>query len=100
MGIVGLIRTRFDGWKLEPELYKFPWATKFNVVRGMVAFLAEMKRAKTIGLCMIICGNPSIKFVERLMELKLLFRCGYIPNGYPDSPMWLFNISGKKQRSH
>lgn len=97
-GLVGLIKTRFDGWTVEPELFKFPWATKFNLVRGVTAFLLEMKRSKTIGVCVIACKDSSQKFIERMTELKLLFRCGFIPNGYPDSPMWLFNISGRQKR--
>ena len=98
-GIVGLIKAKFNGWAVEPELYKFPWATRFNVVRGIVAFLLDMKRSKLIGVCVIVCKDSSQKFIERMTELKLLFRCGFIPNGYPDSSMWLFNISGKKQRN-
>ena len=96
-GIVGLIKAKFNGWAVEPELYKFPWATRFNIVRGVVSFLLEMKRSKSIGVCMVECKDSSQKFIERMTELKLLFRCGFIPNGYPDSAMWLFNISGKKR---
>jgi hypothetical protein len=97
-GLVGLIKTKFDGWAVEPELYKFPWATRFNVVRGVVAFLLDMKRSKMIGVCVVTCRDSSQKFIERMTELKLLFRCGFIPNGYPDSAMWLFNISGRQKR--
>ena len=97
-GLVALIATRFDNWRIEPELFKFPWATKFNVVRGLVAFLLEMKRSRFIGVCRVECKESSKQFMERLTELKLLFRCGYIPNGYPDSALWSYNISGKKQK--
>ncbi len=97
-GLVAMIVTKFDGWRIEPELFKFPWATKFNVVRGLVAFLLEMKRSRFIGVCRVECKESSKQFMERLTELKLLFRCGYIPNGYPDSALWSYNIAGKKQK--
>lgn len=97
-GLVGLIKTRFDGWSVEPELFKFPWATKFNVARGVTTFLLEMKRSKEIGVCRVACGASSVKFLERMNELKLVFRCGFVPNGYPDGAMWLFNVAGKKQK--
>ena len=97
-GLVAMIVTKWDGWRVEPELFKFPWATKFNVVRGMVAYLLEMKRSRFIGVCRVECKESSKQFMERLTELKLLFRCGYIPNGYPDSALWSYNISGKKQK--
>ena len=97
-GPVALVKIRFDGWKSEPELIKFPWATKTNVVRGMVTFLLDMKRSKDMGVCLIACQESSAKFLLRMADLKLLFRCGYVPNGYCDSPMWMFNVSGRKQR--
>lgn len=98
-GIVALILVRFDGWTLEPELALFPWATRFNLLRGVVAFLRQMKRSSVVGVCVVRTKQSSHKFMERVAELKLLFRCGYIPQGYPDSPMWLFNISGKKRKA-
>lgn len=97
-GIVALVMVKYDGWSIEPELLKFPWATRFNVVRGLVAFLLEMKRSREIGVCVIRVRDSSKKILDRITELKLLFRCGYIPNGYHDGAMWLFNVAGKKQK--
>ena len=97
-GIVALIATKFDGWRIEPELFKFPWATKFNVVRGLVAFLLEMKRSRFIGVCLVNVKDTSKILFDRFGELKLIYRCGYVPNGTPDSATWIYNISGKKQR--
>lgn len=97
-GIVALVKTDFDGWMIRPELFKFPWATKFNLVRGLVAFLLEMKRSREVGVCVVQVKDSSKKLIDRFGELKLIYRCGYIPNGTPDSATWIYNISGKKQR--
>lgn len=97
-GLVGLVMTQFDGWTLKPEVFAFPWATRFNLLRGVVSFLLEMKRSREVGVCVVSCKQSSFKLMERMTELKLLFRCGYIPNGYHDSALWLFNIAGKKQK--
>lgn len=96
-GLVALVMAKYDNWTLSPELIKFPWATKFNVVRGLAAFLLEMKRSHVVGVTVLSCKDNSKKLLDRLSELKLIYRCGYIPNGYEDGPQWIWNLSGKKK---
>lgn len=98
-GLVGLVLTKYDDWSIRPEVFSFPWATRFNLLRGVASFLLEMKRSRKVGVCIVECKQSSFKLMERMAELKLLFRCGYIPNGYPDSALWSYNIAGKRQKA-
>ena len=96
-GPVGLVKTNYDGWQTTPQVIKFSWATKYNAVRAVTAYLADMKKSRDIGVCVVMCGKASLKLMERMAELKLLFRCGHVPNGFSDGPMDIFNISGRKK---
>lgn len=96
-GPVALVKVSFDGWKLTPEVIKFPWATKQNLLRCTAAFLDDMKRSKDVGVCLVWCKETSLKLMDRMVDLRLIYRSGHVPNGFADSAMNIFNVSGRKR---
>jgi hypothetical protein len=84
-----------DGWKVEPHIEIFPWATKRNILRVVVSFLHMMKYKK-IGVCVIYSLKNSLALCEKCVEYGVLFKSGMIANGDPRGDEFIYSIRGKK----
>ena len=84
-----------DGWKVEPHVEIFPWATKRNIIRSVVSFLHMMKYQK-IGVCVALALKSSLALCEKCVEYGVLFRSGMVANGDPHGDVYIYSIRGKK----
>lgn len=97
VGPIAVVSVGGDGWKIEPHVVFFPWATTRNKLRGTVSFF-QMARYKKIGCCMVYSLAESRPLFDKVQKYGVLNYVGRIPNG--DSrgrgDEYLFTIRGTK----
>lgn len=96
-GPVAFIGIRSDGWRFEPHVDYFAWATKRNMLRVTVAFLSFMRYHKQVGVCVVRCLKPHVNLFQRVSRYALLNYLGRIVNGTPRGDEHVFTVAGKKR---
>lgn len=96
-GPVAFIGIRADGWRHEPHVDYFAWATKRNTLRVTVGFIQFMRYHKQVGVCVVRCLKPHVNLFRRVSRYALLNYLGRIVNGTPRGDEYVFTVAGKKR---
>jgi len=94
-GMVGLITTPGDGWKIEPHVQFMPWATPKNKLRVCVAFFQYIRHQK-IGACVAYGLQDSVSLFDKCCDYGVLHRVGKIVNGDPRGDEYVYSVRGRK----
>lgn len=98
-GVIALIAVKNDGWKVEPHVEFFPWATKKNILRTVVAFFQMVRNSRKVGVCIIKSLKDSVNLLNHCIKYfppGVLWKVGKIPNGDERGDEYLFSIKGRK----
>ncbi len=98
-GIIALIAVKNDGWKVEPHVEFFPWATNRNVLRTCVAFFQMIRNSRKVGVCVIKSLRGSVNLFNHCIKYfppGVLWKVGKIPNGDQRGDEYLYSIKGRK----
>lgn len=68
VGIVGILGT---GWRIEPRIQWFPWASDRNKLESVVNFLNEVKKQK---MAFVYAGEKDIRFFTHLCRYGIIRR--------------------------
>ena len=96
-GPVAFVGIRSDGWRHEPHVDYFAWATPRNIVRASVGFLQFMRYHKQVGVCIVRCLKPHVSLFRHVSRYVLLNYLGRIVNGTPRGDEYVFTVAGKKR---
>jgi hypothetical protein len=96
-GPIALVGVKNNGWKVEPHVQFFDWATPRNILRSTVAFL-QMIRYRKIGACVVYALDESLNLFDRCCAYGVLHKVGKIENGDPRGDETVYSIRGKKCR--
>ena len=95
-GPVAMVSVDNYGWRIEPQIDFFFWASKRNRLRAAASFLHMTRNSRQIGVCVVRASEKDVQFCEHLRGYDLLYPCGKIPNGTPDGDELLFYVRGKR----
>jgi hypothetical protein len=95
-GPVCLIGARTDGWKIEPHVEFFKWASKQNILRVNVRFFNWIRQNKEIGVCIVRSLKHTTNLFHHVREYGVLNFVGKIPGGDSRGDEYIFSIRGKK----
>ena len=96
-GPVAFVGIRNDGWRYEPHVDFFAWATPRNVLRSTVAFLQFMRYHKDVGVCIVRSLPPHVPLFKRIEKYAVLNYVGKIFRGTPRGDEHMFSVAGKKR---
>jgi hypothetical protein len=96
-GPIGIVGALFNGWRLEPHVEWYPWATKRNQLRGTVAYLMRMRYDRNIGNIQVRARKDDETFFNRMGKYLPLKLVGTVVAGRPDGDEVLYSIRGKKR---
>jgi len=88
-GPVALVSMATDGYKFEPNVAIFKWATKRNILRGFVGFFQWAKNSRDIGMCELKVPTSKSRILMKMRDYGVL---------YPRGNEIVFRVSGKKSR--
>ena len=95
-GPVCLIVANTDGWKFEPHVDYFKWATKYNIIRTTLTFLNWVSFKKEIGVCIIRSLKDTVPLFKYMREFIGITYVGTIRGGDIRGDESIFSLSGKK----
>ncbi len=95
-GPVALISIENYGWRIEPQIDFFFWATKRQRLAAVVSFLQMARYSKDVGVCVVRVQDKDTKFCEHLYKYDLLRSCGKLPNAGPWGTEHLYYVKGRK----
>jgi len=95
-GPVGMGYMIDDGWKFEPHINFFKWATKRNILRGVVSGLQMMRYKRTVGCVEIHSLEESKNLFDHVCQYGVLHYVGKIKNGDPRGDQYIYSVRGKK----
>lgn len=96
-GPIAFVGIRNDGWRHEPHVDYFAWASPRVILRGAVAFIQFMRYHKGVGVCVIRCLPPSVNLFKRVARYAVLNYVGKIFRGTARGDEHLFSVAGKKR---
>lgn len=96
-GPVALILAQTDGWRIEPHMETFPWATGRNILSISIAFLQYIRYSRKVGVCIVRSLDDSVEFFKHCETYGVLHYVGKVHGGDPRGDEYLFSVKGKKQ---
>lgn len=84
------------GWRVEPHVDFFRWATPRMILRCNVAFFQMARYSKELGVCEVRTTGKHVPLYRKVCEYGLLHEVGRIPNGDRDGDCYLFSVKGQK----
>jgi hypothetical protein len=85
-----------NGWRIEPHVDFFRWATPRVMLRAYVAFFQMVRYSKEVGVCVVRSLANTVPLFERMRTYGLLFPVGRIPDGDARGDEYLYQVRGKK----
>jgi len=95
-GPIGAVAVSSDGWKIEPHVEFFQWATPKNILRSTVSFL-QMMRYKKVGCVEVRCLDNTKSLCDKCTKYGVLYYVGKILGGEPRGTEYLYTIRGRKK---
>lgn len=77
---IAFVAAYFDGWKYEPHVEFFSWATKRSILESSVDFFTEMGK-QNVGVVIVKSLKPSTNLFNHCCRRGCLEFIGMIPNG-------------------
>lgn len=96
-GPIGVIFVLDDGWKIEPHVEFFSWATKKNILRGCVSFFQWARNTRKIGCVQVYSLDDSKNLFDHVCKYGVLHYVGKIINGDPRGDEHIYSVKGKKR---
>jgi len=96
-GPVGVFWLINSGWKIEPHVSFFPWATKRNKLRSAVSFLQWARNSRKVGCVFVITANKWRSAADRVCSYGVLHYVGKLKNGNPTGDDYIYSVKGKKR---
>lgn len=93
-GPVALICVSSDGWKYEPAIAFFKWATPKNMLRVSVSFFHKSSLSSKVGVCIVKWGKSVL--LDHLKKYGVLFPRGRIPMGCANGDEFIYSVLGRK----
>jgi len=94
-GPVAFVSIDNYGWRIEPHVDFFKWATPRIILRCCVAFFQMVRYSSQVGVCEIRSLESSVNLFDHLREYGLVFPAGKIPNGDPRGDEYLYYAKGR-----
>jgi hypothetical protein len=98
-GPVAFVAITNYGWRIEPHVDFFKWATPRIILRSNVAFFQMVRYSSQVGVCEIRSIEKHANLFEHLKKYGLVFPCGKIPNGDPRGDVFLYYAKGRKEHA-
>jgi hypothetical protein len=95
-GPVGMGFIMDNGWKYEPHINFFPWSTKKNILRSVVAGLQWARYSRKIGCILIHSLEESKNLFDHVCKYGVLHYVGKIVNGDERGDEYLYSVRGKR----
>lgn len=95
-GPVCFITLRTNGWKVEPNVDFFMWATPRMKLRCVAAFFQMVRYSRDVGICLVTALANSVCILNHMKKYGLLFPVGRIPDGSPRGDEFQYIIRGRK----
>lgn len=93
-GPVALITVTSDGWRYEPAIAFFKWASPRNKLRCAVSFFHKSALSSKVGVCVVRWGRSVL--LDHLKNYGVLFPRGKIPMGNMDGDEYIYSVLGRK----
>lgn len=94
-GPVCIILVHSNGWKIEPHVDWFKWATKQNILRSSVRFFNWVKQSKEVGVCVVKSLKKTSNLFHHIRSYGVLNFVGRIPGGDKRGDEYIFSIRGR-----
>lgn len=97
-GPCALVAVDNFGWRIEPHVEFFRWASDRIKLRSYVAFFQLAKNSEDFGVCVVRCPKQYSTFIRRLSRYCLLHPCGMVPKGSRYGDEYLYSIESRLAR--
>jgi len=96
-GPVSLVGINTDGWKVEPHVHHFAWASPKRKLRAWVALLHRLRNNKEVGLIFVVALEKDKPFFDHLVnQYGVIHPKGRLLNGVPTGVGFMYAIKGRK----
>lgn len=96
-GPVAFVGIENYGWRVEPHVDFFKWASPRTILRCNVAFFQMARYSSQVGVCLVRALEKYVPLFDHLKTYGLLFPCGKVPDGDPRGDEYLYQVRGRKE---
>lgn len=91
---IAFVAAYFDGWKYEPHVEFFSWASKKDILRSSVEFFTELGKLDTIGVIVVKSLSKTSNLFSHVVKFGCLEFIGKMPNGDYRGDEYIYSKSG------
>lgn len=95
-GPIGFVTIANNGWRIEPHVDWFSWASPRMILRGTVSFFQMARYSKDVGVCVVRSLADTVPLFDRIRTYGLLFPVGRVPDGDARGDEWIYQVRGRK----
>jgi hypothetical protein len=96
VGPVAFVGIFSDGWKVDPRIEFFKWASPLNILRASVSLFHYFKTSRDVGVCVVSGTKQERKFFNRMKKYGALYPVHMLPYGTPQGHEFVFYVKGRK----
>lgn len=97
-GPVSLMAIRSDGWRVEPHVHHFAWATSRQKLRVMVSIFQFLRYNKDVGIVLAIIPQSEKRFFDHVSSYGVLYpKGGEIQGALPSGTGFMYTVRGKRE---
>ncbi len=96
IGPIAIIGIASDGWKIEPHVQFFTWATPRNVLRVCIAAFQFFRYSRKIGCYVVHALEGSKNLFDRCATYGVIHFVGKIVNGDQRGDEYIYSGRGKR----
>lgn len=78
---IALIGASFDGWRYEPHVEFFAWATNREILTSLCEYLSKLSKLDTVGVAVVRALPSSKNLFDHVCKRGLLKYIGCMPKG-------------------
>jgi hypothetical protein len=97
-GPVALVTTFYDGWRMEPHVDWFKWATPRNILRGTIFFLQKARWRQDVGVIVVRSLQDTKNLFTHAEKYEVVHYRGCVPYGDPRGNEYIFSSKGNQRK--
>lgn len=96
-GPIGIVFAAGNSWEIEPHWQPFSWASKRNIIKGVVSFLQMMRYNKDVGIVTIYTHDDENNLFRHVRQYGVLEFACKIPQGDVRGNRYIYYTRGRKK---
>lgn len=95
--LLALVFATFNGWRYEPHVEVFAWASKKEILSGFIDYFKSLSKQDKIGVIVVKSLESSKNLFDHVCRRNVLSYVGQIPKGDYRGTEYIYTATGNAE---